>query len=752
MGEPTEFPQPQYYHNRLTQTESKDYGTIVHHSRRFSRPKQLSHLLDIEAPTTKRLRMQIINLPLRPRCHARTTSTSAARLLLLATLAANVAMGLTELQWNPWSATSCGGIGDSSYDFCATLEFCAAGVSSGVASTFGYRLPGTTACGITTAPLIRMRPGFKYALTLSNRATGLAGLTGTTNIHTHGLHISGDGNADDITRRVTPGMGLVYTYKIPPDHGAGTFWYHAHFHQHTTAQVSGGAFGMLIIEERDDFATNAGVLTWLNRANERLLMASRIVFSNGSIQYCGNGVANPLLPPIIANSWYRLRVLTLDTNAATASLVVGGSSCEVRAVAYDGVWRSSIPASSRNNTYTMTGASRIDVAIKCSSGNHTIRWNGGAVATLVATSGTPTVATPYVNGLAWSPARPFYLQSLTNSIYNTNTARILVRPTCIKLNSTDTTCRSTDQWNAATPEATMSYNTVQQWDISANGLGPHSFHLHIYHVQVVGTYDVSGNRKFGFDCGHHQYGEWYDVISGFCIVRFRMIDFGGRVVLHCHVLKHGDDGSMIWINVAGGPPVDRTFIDPTTLQPTRRPTTRRPTQRPTTRQPTRRPTTRRPTTRQPTRRPTTRQPTQPPTTRQPTQPPTTRHPTTRQPTQQPTTSKPTQRPVTSNPTPMTTSPRPITSQPTSWIPSTSEPPSQNPSTILPSSFHPTSSQPMTLKPSTVQPTSSPETHFSPEPSAIPSAETPSTSPTERPSRTASPSENPSTANPVALAA
>jgi len=518
-------------------------------------------------------------------------------------------------------------------------------------------------------------------------------------------------------------MGLVYTYKIPPDHGAGTFWYHAHFHEHTTAQVTGGAFGMLIIEERDDFATNAGVLTWLNRTNERLLTASRIVLSSGSIQYRGNGEVSHVLPPIIANSWYRLRVLTLDPNAATATLVVGGSSCEVRAVAYDGVWRSSIPSSSRSNTYTMTGASRIDVAIKCSSGSHVIQWNGGAVATLVATSGTPTVATPYVNSVAWSPARPSYLQSLTNSIYNTNTARILVTPTCVKLNPADSTCRSTDQWNAATPAAAMQYDTVRQWDISANGLGPHSFHLHIYHVQVVGTHNGSGgNKAFGVDCGHHKYGEWYDVISGFCIVRFRMIDFGGRVVLHCHVLKHGDDGSMTWINVTDGPPIDRTLIDPMTLQPTQRPTTRQPTQRPTTSKPT---------TRQPTRRPTTRRPTTP------TQRPTTSKPTTRQPTQRPTISKPTQGPVTSNPTPMPTSPRPTTSQPTSRIPSTSQP----------SSFHPTSSQPTTLKPSTVQSTSSPETDFSPKPSTIPSAETPTTSPTERPS-TARPTESHLTATPV----
>jgi FtsP/CotA-like multicopper oxidase with cupredoxin domain len=39
-----------------------------------------------------------------------------------------------------------------------------------------------------------------------------------TNIHTHGLHISGNPGADDVMRQIEPGDDGVYTYKIPCDH------------------------------------------------------------------------------------------------------------------------------------------------------------------------------------------------------------------------------------------------------------------------------------------------------------------------------------------------------------------------------------------------------------------------------------------------------------------------------------------------------------------------------------------------------
>lgn len=144
---------------------------------------------------------------------------------------------------------------------CATLEFCNSGTS------YGYRRPGdSTPCGTTPGPLIRMSPGKTYKLTLQNTVPDSSV---KTNVHTHGLHIVGDGDGDDVTRFVEGGSCLDYTWDIPSDHPGGTYWYHPHYHTLTNVQTSGGAFGMLIID--DDYNQ---LNSWAHRENEKLLQIS----------------------------------------------------------------------------------------------------------------------------------------------------------------------------------------------------------------------------------------------------------------------------------------------------------------------------------------------------------------------------------------------------------------------------------------------------------------------------------------------
>jgi len=73
-----------------------------------------------------------------------------------------------------------------------------------------------------------------------------------TNLHTHGLHVSPAGNSDNVLLIVLPGQSFNYEIKIPPDHPAGTFWYHAHVHGSTAVQVGSGMAGALIIEGNID--------------------------------------------------------------------------------------------------------------------------------------------------------------------------------------------------------------------------------------------------------------------------------------------------------------------------------------------------------------------------------------------------------------------------------------------------------------------------------------------------------------------
>ena len=265
---------------------------------------------------------------------------------------------------------------------------------------------------------------------------------------------------------------------------------------------------------------------------------------------------------------YRLRVLTVDPSALPSALTVGGTAgaCEVRPVAYDGVWRSSVPHPVSASTYTVTGASRMDFAVKCSvAGDHDLLYGGelpdvNRVGFLVATAGQVTAASPYAgtrsssssggsssssssSSSTWEPARPKYLQDLRAAAVGASFT-IRMSPSQI----------SGKGYSASTPLATAQYDTVQEWTLAVTN--EHPFHLHVYHMQVVSP----------GGCGAiYEEGEWYDVVSAAttapCLVRFRTADFGGRVMLHCHELTHGDSGAMGWVNVLGGPVPDTAFLD-----------------------------------------------------------------------------------------------------------------------------------------------------------------------------------------------
>lgn len=70
----------------------------------------------------------------------------------------------------------------------------------------------------------------------------------STNLHTHGWHVSPTGNSDNVLLDLGPGTSLDYEYYLPKDHPAGTFWYHSHRHGSTALQVSSGMAGVLIVE------------------------------------------------------------------------------------------------------------------------------------------------------------------------------------------------------------------------------------------------------------------------------------------------------------------------------------------------------------------------------------------------------------------------------------------------------------------------------------------------------------------------
>jgi FtsP/CotA-like multicopper oxidase with cupredoxin domain len=69
----------------------------------------------------------------------------------------------------------------------------------------------------------------------------------TTNLHTHGLHVSPSGNADNVFLAIPPGERHRFEIPIPHDHPAGMYWYHPHHHGAVTQQVRAGMAGVIIV-------------------------------------------------------------------------------------------------------------------------------------------------------------------------------------------------------------------------------------------------------------------------------------------------------------------------------------------------------------------------------------------------------------------------------------------------------------------------------------------------------------------------
>lgn len=415
-----------------------------------------------------------------------------------------------------------------------------------------YRQEG--GCDSIPGPTMTMIPGFKYVLRFNNLLTYEAPLQehnvfkdpNVSNLHTHGLHISGETPGDDVTRSFPGGFGGDFVYDILPDHMGGTFWYHAHHHGSTYLQVSGGAFGLIVVDDSDD-----GIPATVASMDERKLVIAyldpdvagtggdTLITGTLSPTWTVNGHVNGnlVMPP---DTWQHFRILLADRDAKPKTVSIG-SSCEVALMARDGVWRTTAPLDLTDGAIKITGASRADLAVRCSA-DSSISVAGTQVASITVQGGSDAGPSPYGDGVAstWSAIRPEYLRDLRGeTVDNTESVNLGART----ING--------NKYNNEVPTFALDATGLQQWTLK--GARNHPFHLHIYHVQING------------DCADYEDGEYYDVVANNCSIRFDLNGnkssvYEGRTIMHCHILEHEDQGAMGWLKVnknSGGlgPPV-----------------------------------------------------------------------------------------------------------------------------------------------------------------------------------------------------
>src|ERR671916_417866 len=78
---------------------------------------------------------------------------------------------------------------------------------------------GMTYGGLLPGPTLRLRPGDRLKVTLVNNLGG-----GPTNLHVHGMHVSPQGNSDNVFFHVENGQSFDYEFDVPANHPAGLLW------------------------------------------------------------------------------------------------------------------------------------------------------------------------------------------------------------------------------------------------------------------------------------------------------------------------------------------------------------------------------------------------------------------------------------------------------------------------------------------------------------------------------------------------
>jgi len=202
-------------------------------------------------------------------------------------------------------------------------------------------------CGVTlrsyngklVGPTLRVKPGDTLNITLNNQLdpTGkadpetvcnnphdmfggspLPDKFNCTNLHTHGMHVSPSGNADNILVMVPPvpyknpknsnlsANPRQIKIEIPKNHTPGTFWYHPHVHGSTGVQVGSGMEGTIIVED-DPEKTPESIM----KAN-----ASEKIFMLQTIPYDDTGRVNDFLALGDDRAFVRNRYLLVNGQIA----------------------------------------------------------------------------------------------------------------------------------------------------------------------------------------------------------------------------------------------------------------------------------------------------------------------------------------------------------------------------------------------------------------------------------------------------
>lgn len=505
--------------------------------------------------------------------------------------------------------------------------------------TVGYTDPAKVSiagCGVTlrtyngalVGPTLRVKPGGVMNILLDNvlprespddieaqfqqesSAAWLAARPGsfnTTNLHTHGLHVSPTGNSDNVLLAIAPQSRFPYEIRVPANHPPGTFWYHAHTHGSTAIQVGSGMSGALIVE--DDPAKLPPALREATRREKVFVIQTTLYNTQGELTQIAALFPDPgdltrcdysdpttvtwlcskrqttingqIVPTITMQPGEVQRWRLIDTSFRE-SIKFRVEGHDLHEIALDGLYLGRVDTWKAGAPLDLEPGYRSDVLIKASArpGRYAVVDGASPAAqslrgaaeperllAIVEVSGAP-LDMPLPTSQEMAPLAPFPgvdlrttadgvqevvfrlssdLLALANKPGGRNYFQVNYR-SFSPHHKRQVTLGATDQWTLSTVgDVTPTPNP------NAIPPAPHVFHIHVNPFQWVRK-DPAGQDEL----------VWKDtllvqpaIVNGTPVttpffVWTKYTDYIGQFVMHCHILDHEDLGMMEVVEVVDG--------------------------------------------------------------------------------------------------------------------------------------------------------------------------------------------------------
>ena len=403
------------------------------------------------------------------------------------------------------------------------------------ALSYNGRLPG---------PTLHLHPGDRVRLDLVNE------LDEATNLHTHGLHVSPEGNSDNIFRRVEVGQTARYEYAIPADHPSGTFWYHPHLHGSVADQIFSGLYGAIVItaegeaEEVPERVLVISDITLTSGGEVARVSRAQVMAGREGDTVLMNGQVTPRID-LTAGHTERWRVV----NACTSRfLELRLDDHALGLLGYDG---QALSQAQDHDSVLLAPGNRVDLLVAPSrSGSFALRtlavdrggmgmMSGGAGGT----SPEVELATVQVSpaSTSVSPSPPPSLRG-SRQPRDLRSVRVDNRRTISFTMGMGMGGMSFGfdgrEFDHSRVDQQLNLGTVEEWTIANATPMDHPFHLHVWPMQLVEAPYMNPNGA----------PDWRDVVivpaRAQVRVRVPVADFGGRTVYHCHILDHEDQGML----------------------------------------------------------------------------------------------------------------------------------------------------------------------------------------------------------------